>query len=79
MSLFRIHNSDGDVYVEMVAPQEIFEDIEETKDGAEKYLASIPANGDTNYWPEGSVLLIEGKIVTPKPKKTVTVESWEIK
>lgn len=31
---------------------------------------------DTNYWPEGSAMLIKGKIVVPKAKQAVT--KWEI-
>ena len=80
MSLFRIYNSDGDVHVEKVDQQDIFDDISDGNSDGSEYLSSIPDGySDTNYWPEGSILLIEGKIVKPKPKKTVTVKSWEIK
>lgn len=74
MKLFVIWNSDGDTYVEETTEQEVLEELKEIKENP--YLESLPENTETNYWPEGSRLIIKGEIIFPKPKKIV--KSWEL-
>lgn len=76
---FIITNSDGDTLVTPLS-----------KDQAQKYLDEegnedlnfvtrdeLRNNGDTNYWGDRAVLLIEGNIVVPAAKKVVTKWSLE--
>ena len=81
MPLFSIYNSDGDTHVAEVKEKDIIEEIKECETNEcdiPEYLEKLPENHDTNYWPEGSHLLIEGKIVSPKPKEVIKTKEWNI-
>ena len=62
MGYFVVHNIDGDAYVYE------FPNIEEVVAhyGEGGYFEKTPEKADTNYWPEGQ-LLIKGEIVTLNP------------
>jgi len=80
MSLFRIHACDGVTHISKVTDEQVIKEINEEESDGSKYLTELPKEADTNYWPgEVPMLLIRGEIVSPKPKTTVKIESWEIK
>jgi len=66
---FVIRNSDGDTTVRAISKEQLLSDIEEGEYG--DVLPELPNDADTNYWGEG-VLIIKGKIVTPKAEQVVT-------
>jgi hypothetical protein len=74
--LFRIWNSSGDTYVEVVKKEDILKELQSGEVDETAFLSEIPRD-DTNYW-DDKFLLIEGKIVTPRPKTIVKTETWEI-
>lgn len=64
-----ISNSDGDTTVRAVTKEELLRDL---NDGEYKNVfTEFPNNPDTNYWGE-DVLIIKGKMVSPKPEHVVT-------
>lgn len=74
-SYFVIRNSDGDTTVtEYNVKADLLSDIECGEFGKEgkDILARMPENLDTNYWVEGSVLIIKGQIVVPKAEQVIT-------
>ena len=65
---FIISNSNGDTTVRTATKEQLLRDLE---DGSyDDALTKLPDN-DTNYWGEG-VLIIKGKIVTPRAEHVVT-------
>jgi len=70
---FVIRNSDGDTTVIERNKEDLIADLEAGEFGieGEKILERIP-NNDTNYWYEGSVLIIKGTIVVPKAVEHIT-------
>ena len=66
-----IHNGEGDTTVEEVTKEELLKRIEEHYYGPVGCLDSCPVDSDTNYWGE-NILIIKGRVVTPKPEQVVT-------
>jgi hypothetical protein len=66
---FVIRNSDGDTTVRAVSKEELLRDIEDGEYG--DVFTELPNDPDTNYWGEG-VLIIKGKMVSPKAEQVVT-------
>jgi hypothetical protein len=67
-----IVNEDGEVFISGEKKEEIGELINEYG-GIDACADSeyLDNNSDLAYWGEKSVLIIKGKIVTPKPKKII--------
>ena len=67
---FLIINSEGDTTVEAMDKEELLKRLEDGDYGSErKCLTEIPKDYlDTNYWGE-TMLIIKGKVVTPKAKR----------
>ena len=69
--LFIISNSDGDT---TVTPKTEAEFLQELNDGdygdSPVFLTSLDRE-DTNYWPEGALLLIRGEIIQPRTAQVV--------
>jgi hypothetical protein len=71
---FVIRNSDGDTTVNVYDKEHLLHDIQA---GEYDYvLTELPDNPDTNYW-DGGVLIIKGKMVSPKAEQVVTEYSIE--
>ena len=69
---FVIRSSDGDTTVFEYNKEDLIADLEAGEFGneGEKILEHIPTD-DTNFWHEGSVLIIKGTIVVPKAVKHI--------
>ena len=72
MPYFVITSSDGETHVTQLDAAELLKRLKpdsegDTYWGRSKAMDSIPKS-NTNYWPEGSLLIINGEIVVPKPK-----------
>ena len=67
-------DEDGDIRVQEVSEQDV---LELAADGRPQFFEAQPPTADPNYW-GGKALLIEGRIVTVKPKETEIVRSYEI-
>ena len=67
---FVIHNGEGDTTVREYTKEQLLAEIEENAWGDAIPIEKI-VDADTNYW-GGDILIIKGKIVTPKPKEVVT-------
>lgn len=66
---FVIRNSDGDTTVRAVTKEELLRDL---NDGEYRdAFTELPNDPDTNYWGEG-VLIIKGKMVSPRAEQVVT-------
>ena len=68
MTHFLIYNSDGDTHVQEINPEAFLKDLE---DEEWEFFTSSPKTSNTNLW-EGKALIIEGRVVCPKPKAVVT-------
>jgi len=77
MKLFRIWNSDGETFVQEVSEEDVIYGIEKEEERPSDYLDHLP-NRNANYWPENSMLLIRGEVITPRPKEVIKVSSWEL-
>jgi hypothetical protein len=64
-------SEDGETTVEVMDKETLLERIGEEYWGSKEVLTEIPENTDTNYWGNG-MLIIKGKMVTPKPEQIVT-------
>ncbi len=74
MTYFIIWNSDGETYVEVIEPSKLVKDLVNGDYGDDPlFLDTLPVgiNAQTDYWPEGSHLIIKGEIVVPKPVEVV--------
>lgn len=68
---FVIHNGEGDTTVREYTREELLKEIEENAWGRDADFMDKIDDADTNYW-GGSILIIKGKIVNPKPVEVVT-------
>jgi hypothetical protein len=68
---FIIQNNDGDTRVECVTKEILLEGINDDYYGTEAFLDGCPIENDTNYW-GSSILVIKGKVVSPKAKTKIT-------
>jgi len=71
---FVIRNSDGETTVRAYDKEHLLHDIQAGEYG--KVMTELPEDPDTNYWGE-DVLIIKGKMVSPKAEKVVTKYSIE--
>ena len=69
---FVIRNSDGDTTVEPYSKEQLTAALNNEEFSSYRFLDSIPAETDTNYWGE-VVLIIKGTITVPEPIESVTV------
>lgn len=77
---FVIYNSDGDTTVDLMTKEQLLSRIDnDSYYGGKSFIEDLGKvnNLDTNYWPEQSMLIIKGKIVTPRPKEVVTKREIE--
>jgi hypothetical protein len=73
MMYFVINNSGGDTTVTQYTHAELLDELNGGDWGScYTFLDSIPTQNDTNYWGEGTVLIIKGAIVTPEEEKSIT-------
>lgn len=71
-TLFLVHSSNGDTDIRAVDPDDLLRKINSGWYGDNpQFLDALPDTPDTNYWPEGSFLLIKGEIVVPKPRQVI--------
>lgn len=49
--------------------EEQIDEMLEYESGSPKFLSKMPE--DIEYWPEGSYVVLEGKIVVPKPIEVI--------
>jgi len=68
---FVINNSDGDTTVTELTKEQLLKAIQENYWGDRVTFDKLPKDNDTNYWGEG-LLIIKGRIVTPKPEQVIT-------
>jgi hypothetical protein len=74
MSYLLIYGSeDGTRIVQFERPDELKQVM---MDHGIRTFRDALGNSDTNYWPEGQGLLIEGKVAVPKPKEVV--QEWDL-
>jgi hypothetical protein len=66
---FIIRNGDGDTTVRVVTKKELLRELQDGEYG--KVFTELPNEPDTNYWGEG-VLIIKGKLVSPKAEQVIT-------
>jgi len=68
-----IYNSDGDTCVNFYTVEEIMDEINDPDEPNPRFLsmAEVEAEIDTNYWPEGSSLIIKGKVEVPRPVEVI--------
>lgn len=74
--LFIITNSDGDTRVTPQTEEQFLKELNNGDYGSNPVFLTNLNQEDTNYWPEGAILLIRGEIIQPKPVKLV--ESYEL-
>jgi hypothetical protein len=72
--LFLISNSDGDTSVRMVDEGTFLAELNRGDYGpAPRFLTAdeLTERDDTNYWPEGSVLVIRGSLIVPAAMQVI--------
>ena len=69
--LFIISNSDGDTSIRAVSEEEFLSELNDGDYPSVAFLDLIEGSTDPNYWPEGTLLVIKGEVVVPKPKTVV--------
>ena len=73
---FVITNNDGNTLIRRYTRAQLEKNLDERYWGDIPVFKSTLSELDTNYWEEGSILIIKGEIAVPKPKKVV--EEWEL-
>lgn len=68
---FVISNSDGDTTVTVLTKEQLLKALKENYWGNKEIFETVPNDLDTNYWGEG-IVIIKGKVVTPKAEQVVT-------
>jgi len=75
---FIITNSDGDTTVTPYTHKELVDELNDGEWGdSYTFLDSMPTEKDTNYWGEGTVLIIKGAIVSPEEEAVITKYTLE--
>lgn len=72
MAYFLIYNSDGDTMVMEIAEAKLLKELNASNYGERPMFMVAMPESDTNYWPEGALLLIRGEIVVPVAEQVVT-------
>ena len=70
MDYFVINASEGTTYIEKIEKQELLERLNENYYGSEA-LPFMTSETDTNYWPEGFII-IKGEVICPTAVEVVT-------